>query len=148
MNSAGADVYAQAARRLLEGPSTAGDGGELVAAGASRVCKELVEFMSKFLGEAGASALFSRSLVLARREHAWLPGAPALGDESSWARLRAAMEANESAANDASIALVSAFIRLIATFVGARLAFQILHQHRPEAFPLGGASGSQHDGTS
>ena len=124
-------AYAEAATRLL---CASAEGGAEPAA--ARVCQELVAFLSRFIGASGARALFQRSLVLARREHPWLAEPAPSHDESLWARLDASLEANAPTANEASVALVGTFIRLFAAFVGANLAFQILHQHRPEAFPL------------
>jgi len=128
-----APAYEEAARRLL---ATSQDGAAVEATAAARVCQDLVAFLSRFIGESGARALFHRSLVLARRDHPWL-AEPTPRDESVWPRLSASMEAHGSEASDASIALLATFIHLLATFVGTHLAFQILHQHRPEAFPLG-----------
>lgn len=123
-------TYAEAASRLL----LAGAGGD--AAAGPRVCQALVEFLSGFVGASGARALFRRSLVLARRERPWLAEPAPPGDEGPWERLGASLEAHGPAAAEASVALVSTLIRLFATFVGTDLALQILHQHRPEAFPL------------
>jgi len=127
-------VYAEAARRLLL--ASAEGGAEVEAAATARACQALVEFLARFIGASGALALFRRSYVLARREHPWLAEPAPPGDEGPWARLGESLEANAAAADAASIALVGTFVRLFATFVGADLALQILHQHRPEAFPL------------
>jgi hypothetical protein len=127
-----APAYAEAAGRLL---SAGAEGGAETEA-AARVCRALVEFLTRFIGAAGARALFRRSLVVTRRAHPWL-AAPALThDEAGWARLSASLAAHAPAAGDASVALVGELLRLLATFVGADLAQQILHQHRPEVFPL------------
>jgi hypothetical protein len=127
-------VFDEAARRLLddrrEGEATAD------AAPAARACQDLVEFLAHFIGDSGSGALFDRSLVLTRRDHPWLAAPGVAADGSVWARLRASLDAHEPAADAASHALVSTFIRLFATFVGTSLAFEILHQHRPGAFPL------------
>ncbi|MDB4930177.1 MAG: hypothetical protein JWM10_2661 [Myxococcaceae bacterium] len=117
--------YAEAASRLL-------DVG-LEGAATARVCQDLVEFLSHFIGDSGSGALFERSLLLTRREHPWL-AAP--GEAPVWARLGASLDDHAPAAYAAAHALVATYIRLFATFVGTSLAFEILHQHRPGAFPL------------
>lgn len=129
-----APAHEEAARRLL---ATAGGGAEVEAAAAARVCQDLAVFLSRFIGESGAAALFNRSLVLARRDRPWLAEPMPSRDGSVWPRLSASMEARGPEASEASVALLGTLIQLFADFVGTNLAFQILHQHRPEAFPLG-----------
>lgn len=61
-----------AARRLLERAGGNERVPSSVAAAASTACDELVERLAVFIGQAGARALFDRSIVLTAREHPWL----------------------------------------------------------------------------
>jgi hypothetical protein len=65
-----------------------------------------------------------------------LPSSIAPQSESPWPRLRSAFDASPSASRAGAIALVATLVELFSTFVGESLALQILHQHRPDVFPV------------
>lgn len=125
-----------AAERLLEGEGARRDDRPSVPAAAAVACEGLVERLADFVGQAGARALFDRSLALARREHPCLASAVAVKSDPPWAPLRACLEANETTAWDASTGLLTGLITLFATFIGTSLATRVLHQYRPDAFPI------------
>lgn len=124
-----------AARRLLDREIARADRPNGVSAAATRACEDLVGCLANFVGQAGAGALYDRSLTLCTRDQPWLAAAATPKGEPPWDRLRLCLQANDAAALAASVALVSTLLELFSTFVGSDLALRIVHQHRPDVFP-------------
>lgn len=129
-------TFTEAAAALIQFSEERAAGGEPPPVVAARACEELVQHLSKFVGESGARALFERSLVLVHARYPRLSEARAAAAEAPWPVLRGRLEAHGPAAREAAVALVAALLALFANLIGASLAQRILAQHRPEVFPL------------
>jgi hypothetical protein len=95
--------------------------GEIIAA-TGRVSQSLVAHLESLIGWAGARALRQRSLVLTRRQHAWLVDLDA--DVSN--------DVTPTAAWAAAVAHLTFFVNLLESFIGATLTIQVLRQLWPD----------------
>jgi hypothetical protein len=116
------------ATRLLAHEVAAGGEGEPGAA-AGRVYDKLHASLAPLLGAAGVDALFARSVMLVQGEFASFGEASVLGGAP---KLRASLRAQDPAiAPEAAVALFGTFLALITTFIGERLAAQVLRSAWP-----------------
>jgi hypothetical protein len=104
------------------------EASEILAA-AARSCERLSGYLETLIGTEGARALQQRSIVLTRREHAWLAEALSPGPPSS--PIAAARREPEVVMRSA-VALLTTFVNLLVGFIGERLTVQVLHQVWPE----------------
>jgi hypothetical protein len=106
------------------------------AAGAARACEDLAAHLSRVVGPVGVRALFDRSVVLSRKEHAFLAAVPIRSPEPPWGALRACLESQApDLALEASVALITTFVGLLGRFIGEALVERLLHELWPDAFP-------------
>ena len=131
---AGDAVTEQVARKLLaRARGTDAQSSEEVAADAAEAWMKLAQHLSPLVGDAGVLALLDRSLTLTRKSFQWLPTAEAVPRDPPWTQLRDALEQQElNVAIEASVALMSTFIRLLGRFLGEALALRLLHEVWPE----------------
>lgn len=117
------------ARRLLahEGASDTVD--ERPTTAAARVYDKLHEHMAPLVGDAGVELLFVRSAKLTQGEFAWLAEVSIFEGAT---KLRERLQAQEPAvATESAAVLFGTFFMLITTFIGERLATQVLHRAWP-----------------
>jgi hypothetical protein len=102
---------------------------------ARRALRRLAERLTPLVGVGGFHLLLQRSLIRARREHPWLD-AIQLEEVSPWSLTGAAEAARGSEPEEvrsAAEALLAELIGLIARFLGADLAMQLVRESFPEA---------------
>jgi hypothetical protein len=130
------------ARMLLNGQN-GGLGADAQAEAAERVLQRLAERIIPLVGAGGFHLLLQRALRRTCAEHPWL-GALQIGPDAPW-RLPGMAEAAGSRppaeAEAAAQALLAELIGLLARFLGADMAIQLVRQSFPE-ITRGGDTGS------
>jgi hypothetical protein len=101
-----------------------------ILAAAARSCERLAACLETLIGTDGARALLKRSILLTRREHAWL--AEALSPGPSPSSPIAAARREPEVVMQSAVALLTTFVNLLVGFIGERLTVQVLHQVWPE----------------
>lgn len=125
-------VLRQLVHRLMTHPVGMNNAGELAFA-AVAVYTKLLSSLSPLLGEVGSTALFRRSLKLTE-------GAFPCYAEARGADQRTLLNAVEAClrkqapegVQGASVALLAAYVELLATLIGERLTRQLLQDAWPE----------------
>ena len=100
-----------------------------ILAAARRSSDRLATYLETLIGTDGARALLQRSIVLTRREHAWLADALSPDPQSSPI---AAVRREPEVVMRSAVALLTTFVNLLVGFIGERLTVQVLHQVWPE----------------
>ena len=127
------DPLATVARRLLEREGACGESASGVAAGTVQASEKLCSHLGRVVGHLGMSALFVRSLFLARARYPWLVSEPHAGPDGRWQALRACLEAQTAeAAREASLCLMTHILRLLGGLIGDTLVLRLLAEVWPD----------------
>lgn len=127
---------------LLLSAGGAPDSREDTLMAAIHIYDQLRAHLSIFLGVAGFDSLWARSLYLLRRTMAWDTDPPVAATPHQLDLLIAPGTVAEAAMR--SHALVSQFLSLLFTFIGADLGFRLLQQRWPALpVPLAYAQGEE-----
>jgi hypothetical protein len=126
------------ARRLLEYEAAAGQRASADGSTACQVCETLRQPLSKVLGTAGFSTLFSRALTLAKDDVAWLrlTHIDADGSLNGLAEVAVKLDADEIASGE--VVLVARLLELLVTFIGPALTLELIQDVWPKASFGGG----------
>jgi hypothetical protein len=120
------------AERLIAYETTLAKSSDATSPSAFLVCEKLRPLLTTLLGNAGFSALFSRALVLAGSEVAWL-GALRVGSGGSlegFAEPQAHVSPNEAVRG--AVALVAQLLGLLGTFIGEDLTLKFVREVWPK----------------
>jgi hypothetical protein len=114
---------------LLAHEGAAGSANEHATTAAGRVYDKLHAHMAPLVGEVGVQLLFARSAKLAQGEFAGLAEVPILEGSN---KLRERLQAQDPAvATESAVVLFGTFFALVTTFIGERLATQVLRSAWP-----------------
>ena len=105
-----------------------------IAAAACRLCERFASQATPLIGDAGAGAIYARSLHLTQRK---FPGTALPGgsgqDGGPFARARLFLESQEpAAATEAAVVLLATVGGLLASFIGESLTTRLLRQAWPD----------------
>ena len=104
-----------------------------LASAAVRLCETLLKTLSPLLGDGGSQALLRRSLNLAEETFPFYREARNAEGDSLLKAVGACLRGQKlNVSREASIALLLTFVELLATFIGARLTWQLLQEAWPE----------------
>jgi hypothetical protein len=120
-------------RRLFAHESGADPQGDVHAA-ATRILSKLFTRLASLVGAGGARALYERSVKVTARDFAsYARATPIAPDERPGDRIVAALrDAGEPRVEEATVALVSTLLTLLATLIGERLTAQVLRTAWPD----------------
>jgi hypothetical protein len=127
-------VLHQAARRLMTSEIGSRDTSDDVASAAISVYETFSKHLASFVGEDGSHALFRRSVKLTAARF------PCLADVRGAAGVDASLvkavggclrSQTPDRAREASLALLIAYLDLLATFIGERLTLRLLQEGWP-----------------
>ena len=108
------------------------DSQELASA-AVGMCETLLKILSPLLGKMGSQGLFRRSLKLTEGAFPWYGEARTAKEDAVLEAVRACLcQQQQDVAREASVALLTAFVELLATFIGGRLTRQLLQEAWPK----------------
>ena len=130
------EAHIEVSKRILT-HQRAGNVHEPDAAAAGRAYQALFRTLTPIIGEAGAYALFVRSMTLAKAEfpdfaEVALPTAPALSDPNVAACLVGCLgDLDAAVGSGAAVSVFAIYLRLLTNFLGEPLVWQILQS----AFP-------------
>ena len=97
----------------------------------------LLRTLSPILGHVGSHALFRRSLHLSEEDFPCYKEVRHADDDSLMKTIESCLRDQPDIAREASAALLKAFITLLATFIGERLAWQLLREASPDVLTPG-----------
>jgi hypothetical protein len=122
-------------RRELRPRVTSAADAKAGAAAAVETYEQLARQLTRLIGEAGVSAIHTRSVHLTRKEFPWLAAAPpAEGSRVLVQHLRTTLEGQQPAVILlSSEALVVNLIDLLVTLIGERLTTRLLQEAWPDA---------------
>lgn len=116
-----------AARRLWARSGGSATSPEAVGAATARVCTQLREGLSRWVGSQGYRVLLARALELAAAEHVVLRSVPCDdGDQEAAMAAARAQGAAELAAG--MVALIGTMAELLGRIVGEEMAVQLIEQ--------------------
>lgn len=127
-------------RRMLVREAGTGDNVSAVAAATRRLCERLSQQMAPLLGDAGAAAIYARSLHLTERQ---VPGlapirASSKEEHGPFTRVQHFIEHQEPAvAADAAVAVLTTVGDLLTSFIGHNLTIRLLREAWPDDFADG-----------
>jgi hypothetical protein len=129
----GTPMLRQIAHRLMtQQAGTRRDAGELASA-AVNVYATLLTSLSPLLGDLGSSALLRRSLKLTEATFPCYTEVRVAEQDGLLNAVGACLrKQSPDVAWDASVAVLTAYIELLATFIGERLTRQLLHEAWPD----------------
>jgi hypothetical protein len=108
-----------------------------LAAAAINICATLLKVLSPLLGNVGSQALFRRSLKLTEGTFPYYREARSAEDDALLDAVGACLRRQQQdVALEASVALLVAFVELLATFIGERLTWQLLQETWPDIPPF------------
>ncbi|MDP9132020.1 MAG: hypothetical protein M3M98_02655 [Nitrospirota bacterium] len=106
---------------------------EELASAAVAIYEALLKILSPLLGNVGSQALFRRSLNLTKGTFPCYEEARTAKDDALLEAVSACLRQQQpDIAREASVALLIAFVELLATFIGERLTRQLLQEAWPE----------------
>ena len=121
------------ARRVLARRMAPAVDAVAVAAAASRAYDDLARVLAPVIGDVGVAAMTARALHLTTRQYAWLPSRTSGPADTAFTQVSEALKRQEPLlATDAATALMAAIVGLLATFIGERLAAQLVQQAWPD----------------
>jgi hypothetical protein len=124
----------EAFRRLLAREVGSGGDAPAVAVAARRLCERFAQQLTPIIGNAGVSAICSRSLHLAQRQFPSLALIPPQGD-GPFARVQESLQGLEPGiASDAAIAVLNTASNLLDSFIGEGLTSRLLRGAWPDNF--------------
>jgi hypothetical protein len=122
----------EAFRRLLVREVGSSTDAPAIALAARRLCERFAQELTPIIGDAGVSAICSRSLHLARRQFPSVASIPADGD-GPFARVQESLQGLEpSVASDAAIAVLTTASNLLDSFIGEGLTTRLLRGAWPD----------------
>ncbi len=129
----GTPMLRQIAHRLMtQQVRTRHDADELASA-AVNVYATLLNTLSPLLGDIGSSALLRRSLKLTEATYPCYTEVRVADQDGLLNAVGACLRKQPlDVAWDASVAVLTAYIELLATFIGERLTWQLLHEAWPD----------------
>jgi hypothetical protein len=126
----------QAFRQLLVREMGSSTDAPAIALAARRLCERFAQQLTPIIGEAGVSAICSRSLHLAQRRFPLLATTPAHGD-GAFARVEESLRGLEpGTASDAAIAVLTTASSLLDSFIGEGLTTRLLRGAWPDSFDV------------
>ena len=130
-------VISQAARRTLIQELGARRTPDETALAAFTVYRKLFVCLSVILGEGGTFALFRHSVRRTQSTFPFFSEVMVIQPNAFLNALRACLQKQKpDSAVEASIALLTSFVELLATFIGARLTSQLLYDIWPDIWSL------------
>lgn len=121
------DPAADAARRLWARAVGGSSEPEKVAAGAERVCVQLRDGLTRWVGAHGYRVVLDRALGLTQAEHPVLRGLSCLGEDES-AVTNAVRAHGAGAIAAAMVALIATMIDVLGRAVGEEMAVRLVEQ--------------------
>jgi hypothetical protein len=124
----------EAFRRLLAREVGSGSDAPAIALAARRLCERFAQQLTPIIGDAGVSAICSRSMHLAQRQFPSLALTPAPGD-GPFGRVQESLQGLEpGVASDAAIAVLNTASNLLDSFIGEGLTTRLLRGAWPDNF--------------
>jgi hypothetical protein len=124
----------EAFRRLLAQEVGSSKDAPAIALAARRLCERFAQRLTPIIGDAGVSAICSRSLHLVQRQFPSLALVPSPGD-GPFARVQESLQGLEpGVAWDAAIAVLTTASTLLDSFIGEGLTTRLLRGAWPHGF--------------
>jgi hypothetical protein len=124
----------EAFRRLLAREVGNGSDAPAIALAARRLCERFAQQLTPIIGDAGVSAICSRSMHLAQRQFPSLALIPARGDRP-FARVQESLQGLQpDIASDAAIAVLDTASNLLDALIGEGLTTRLLRGAWPDNF--------------
>jgi hypothetical protein len=126
----------QAFRQLLVREVGSSTDAPAIALAARRLCERFAQQLTPIIGDAGVSAICSRSLHLAQRQFPSLVSVPAQVD-GAFARVQESLQGLEPAvASDAAVAVLTTVSNLLDSLIGEGLTTRLLRGAWPGSFDV------------
>jgi hypothetical protein len=104
-----------------------------LASAAVGMCETFLSILSPMLGNVGSHALLRRSLKLSERTFPCYKETRSADNDQLLRAIGECLRRQElGGAREASVALLTAFFELLATFIGERLTWQVLQEAWPD----------------